>query len=96
MKLSSFPGCCTARVLRDFGGTPLSSGCKGKIENKEIRGWLEDRIRRSKGTNCLVVMTNSHQKNVNKILKELGFKHSDWMSKDQHPEAKIKLWWKEP
>lgn len=93
---TAFPGCCTARILSNLGGTGLSGGRKKAWTQDETRIWLQARIKDWRRHSCLVVMTNDQQKAVNKVLKELGFKHSDWMSKSQHPESKLKLWWKEP
>ena len=96
MKSTSFPGCCTARVLRDFGGTSLALDRKAGRTKVSIKRWLESQIKNWAGHSCLIVTTNSEQTTANKVLKELGFKHSAWMSKLQHPEAKLRLWWKEP
>ena len=95
MKLVQFPGCCTAFIGHNFGGTPLAAGKKSVTAKTEIRQWLKLRIN-THGSGCLVVMTNSQQTAANSVLLELGFKHSAWMSKQQHPESKIRLWWKEP
>jgi len=96
MKLSEFPGCCTAFVANDFGGTNLSSGKKGYITKVKIRAWLKATMEGPNGHACIVVMTNDVQHAANSVLLELGFKHSAWMSKTQHPGSKIRLWWKEP
>ena len=96
MKLSEFPGCCTAFVAHDLGGTHLSAGKKGKISKTKIKAWLEAQRKELNGEACIVIITNNDQKAANSALKELGFKHSTWMSKKQHPESKIRLWWKEP
>jgi len=96
MKIQQFPGCCTAKVCHDFGGTKLSSGITGEIPKKNITLWIKRKIKDHNGCDCLVVITNKAQKTANSVLLELGFKHSKWMSKAQHSESKIRLWWKEP
>lgn len=96
MKQKSFPGCCTARVLHDLGGTSLSMGKKDDWPEAKLKAWLESKVKTHKGDNCLVVITNNKQTVANKILKDLGFGSSGWMSKSQHSESRIKLWWKEP
>ena len=96
MRLSEFPGCCTAFVAHDLGGTHLSEGKQGNIAKAKIKAWLRATRKDLDGTACLVVMTNDDQQAANSVLLELEFKHSAWMSKEQHPESKIRLWWKEP
>lgn len=95
MHESEFPMCCTAKVVCDFGGTRTSAGNQGPTDEDELRKWLRNKIRyKSKGT-VLVAMTNSTQKVANKVLRELGFSHSKWMSKSQHRSTKLRLWWKQ-
>jgi len=96
MKLVEFLGCCTALICHDFGGTPLASGKKSKVAKAKIKQWLKEQNRHTLGRRCLVIITNNQQTAANSVLLELGFKHSAWMSKTQHPESKIRLWWKEP
>lgn len=96
MKKVNFPGCCTAYVLYDLGGTKLSEGRKSNLPRKQIKDWIKAMIQECVGCRCPVIMTNSDQTVANGVLLELGFKHSAWMSKRQHSESKIRLWWKEP
>lgn len=96
MKSVNFPGCCTAKVLHNLGGTPLAAGRKSNWPEEKLKAWLMVKIRNYRGRSCLVVTTNDQQTTVNKVLKELGFEHSAWMSKTQHSESKLRLWWKEP
>ena len=96
MKSRPFPGCCTASILYDFGGTILSQGEKGNIGAERIRNYLKKKAKDATGYDCLVVITNDKQKIANEILEDLGFEHSEWMSKIPHPESKIRLWWLPP
>lgn len=96
MKTKNFPGCCTAVIYHDFGGSNLCAGTTEDVAREKITTWLNNKIAVSKGWKCIVIITNSEQKIANKVLLDLGFKHSKWMSKNQHPESKIRLWWKEP
>jgi hypothetical protein len=96
MKLASFPGCCTAHVLHNLGGSQLSAGRKSPHTKKDLRDWIQLQVDSYAGRRCFVVMTNDDQTAANSVLKELGFKHSRWMSKQQHPESRLRLWWKEP
>jgi hypothetical protein len=96
MKLANFPGCCTAHVIHDLGGSQLSNGRRSPHTKAALRRWLETRINSYSGRRGLVVMTNDDQTAANSVLSELGFRHSGWMSKQQHPESRLRLWWKEP
>jgi hypothetical protein len=96
MKSTSFPNCCTATVLYDFGGTALSAGDKTFTSAKVIRNYLRKEMDAARDYHCLVVMTNSEQEVANKVLLEMGFEHSPWMRKYQHSESKIRLWWLPP
>jgi len=96
MKTRAFPNCCTADIVYDLGGTPLSGEYIEDRPEEEIKKYLEDKIRHVKGYKCIVIMTNSQQTIANRILRELKFKASSWMKKTTHPESKIRLWWKEP
>lgn len=90
-----FPMCCTARIICDFGGTLTSAGDTGPTDEAELRKWIKGRMKyKSRGT-VMVGITNSSQKIANKILLELGFSHSKWMSKAQHRGTKMRLWWKQ-
>jgi len=96
MRIKQFPGCCTAKICHDFGGSYLSAGITSDISKEKIADWLNKKIKEFKGEQCLVIITNKDQEIANAVLLELGFKHSRWMSKKLHPESKIRLWWKEP
>ena len=96
MKSTNFAGCCTAKIIYDFGGTELSAGLTGKRTLKSIRAYLRKKINDAHGSTCLVAITNNEQKGANRVLKEMGFSCSPWMKKWQHAESKIRLWWKPP
>jgi len=95
MKSQSFPNCCTARILSDLGGTSLSAGRRAPIDEDEIKAWIQQRMQYISRGHVFVVITNSEQDAANKVLRELGFSHSKWMSKAQHRETKMRLWWKQ-
>jgi hypothetical protein len=95
MKVQGFPMCCNAHILNDFGGTQLTSGKKKTGTYGQLLEDLDHYIK-SYGNKCLVAFTNSEQVLPNKALRYMGFKHSVWMSKAQHPETKLRLWWREP
>ena len=96
MDSRDFPGCCTAEVLFDFGGTVLSSGQKRARGKQVMRAYIKKRIKYSAGKRCLIAITNDSQTAANSVLREMGFSHSPWMKKLQHPESKIRLWYLTP
>jgi hypothetical protein len=96
MRQTDFPGCCTAQILYDLGGTTLSAGRKSNYRKSDIEDWLDDELKMAEGTVCTVIITNDTQLQVNNLLVKRGFKHSAWMKKKQHSDSKIRLWWKEP
>jgi hypothetical protein len=96
MRITDFPNCCTAKIVYDFGETAVSGMYKGARTKKEVRKYLKEELLWSRGVACVVVITNSSQKNTNAVLRELGFCHSPWMEKKPHSNTKIRLWWKPP
>ena len=95
MKSQLFPNCCTARILSDFGGTNLSAGDRAPTDEDELKTWIHHRMQYTSRGHMFVVITNSKQNVANRVLRELGFSHSKWMSKAQHSESKMRLWWKQ-
>jgi hypothetical protein len=95
MKSQAFPNCCTAKILSDFGGTNLSAGNQAPTSEDGMRAWVQQRMQYVSRGHVFVVITNSAQDVANRVLRELGFSHSKWMSKAQHSESKMRLWWKQ-
>lgn len=97
MKHESFPMCCTATIIYDFGQTRLSAGRTAPRSEDSIRSFIQERMGGyATGSGRLfVAITNSDQKTAAKVLRELGFSHSKWMSKIQHSRTKMRLWWKQ-
>jgi len=95
MKSQMFPNCCTARILSDFGGTPVTGGQRRAASEDEVMVWIQRRMNAVGRGQVFVIMTNSDQDTANKVLRQLGFSHSKWMKKTQHPQTKMRLWWKQ-
>jgi hypothetical protein len=98
MELIGFTGCCTAQVIAGFGQT-VNGDWEFRpdevLSTSQIKaglGILLNRARRS-GQAVVTVTTNDKQVNANKALNEVGFESSIWMSKTQHPETRLRLWW---
>jgi len=95
MKIDEFPMCCNAYILTDFGGTRITAGEKMERTTEQFITDLGTWIQHY-GHKCLTAFTNNEQTNVNAALEACGFECSDWMEKRQHPETKIRLWWRKP
>ena len=95
MKTLDFPHCCTAKIVADFGESVFAEGGAKDYTLKEVESFLKAAIKdiyNSKRA-AIVATTNSDQKIANKALRNLGFSHSNWMSKEQHSKTKIRIWW---
>lgn len=93
--MEDFPSCCTAMILSQFGESEVAEGGYEEQNFKRLKSYIEHNLKaiRSQGFAMVCVTTNNEQKITNKVLLEIGFKHSAWMSKTNHPETKIRLWW---
>lgn len=94
--VTGFPFCCTAKVLHGFGGTPTAQSGTGSLLTykayREQLASLEESNRRY-GYAVLVVTLNSDQKKADKVLLERGYIASPWMSKPNHPDKKLRLYY---
>ena len=98
VKSRSFPYCCTAKVICNFGETHTSEGGSYHAEYERIKSEVERLMRnhltgRFSPDAILTAITNNEQKVANKVLRELGWKSTKFVSKQAHPETKIKLWY---
>lgn len=91
-----FPNCCTARVLKGFGDGECvyDSGDYMDHKTRVTRIKRELNMAKADGMGIVTAITSTEQKEGAKALRECGFRSSKWASKDQHPETKIKLWYK--
>lgn len=96
MDIKSFPFCCTAKIILDFGESRLSEGGAQLNTVASIKKYIKNQIKSfyNSGMAVFVAITNNEQVNANIALEQTGFLSSGWMGKKQHPESRIKLWWK--
>ena len=96
MKTYSFPHCCTAKVITDFGESNIAEGGNRSVTYEEIKTYIETQLKSyyTQHLAMFVIITNSEQVTANKVLLDMKFGHSPWMEKGQHPETKVRLWWK--
>jgi hypothetical protein len=90
-----FPYCCTAKILVNFGESCISEGDNFQVDADIVKAELKNQIYLEKisGKALVVATTNTQQKTANRVLKELGFSHSEWLQKEQHKNTKVRLWY---
>lgn len=96
MEIRNFPGCCTMKVAVGLGDTRTAEyNAYGSTDADDVEEELLELVEGYKeaGMAVLTVTTNNQQKVANKVLKRMGFSHSKWCSKTQHPETRVRLWW---
>ena len=92
-----FPGCCTAKVILDFGQTKTAEYGDDKYTEEEIEQYIikqEKVFEMYKNIALLVAITNNEQTVAATVLKRLGFRCTRSAGKKQHPDTKIRLWFK--
>lgn len=102
MKVSEYPGCCTAVVLSGFGNSQTGErGLEVPADGhspEEFERLVKQKLDYYLGTMGKAVVTctlTDEQDKEAKVLKKLGFKHSRWISKRAHRETRLRLYWKE-
>lgn len=102
MKVSDFPGCCTANVLSGFGNseTGMRTGDvpAGGYTPEQFERMVQQKIDYYLGTMGRAILTatlTDEQVKEAKVLKKLGFKHTRWIKKRAHRETRLRLYWKE-
>lgn len=97
MERLDFPGCCTIEVIVGLGGTRTAEYTgDGRQTDEEMEVHLAHHLSRAKrgGNGIAVVTTNDQQTQANRVLRKTGWRSSRFAAKAQHPETKVKLWWK--
>lgn len=92
MRITEMPGCCTARVLVDFGQ-----------ERNSVYGWDGDQNVNQKELNKLLsfwkrygiayiiaTLTESQTKGI-QLLKDNGFEHTPFIEKPRHEYSKLSV-----
>ena len=97
MNTVNFPACCTAIIINNFGESAVAEGGNKKYTEEQIEKYIKETVdlHRQFGKALAVVTTNSEQTVANKVLRKLKFKHSKWVSKKQHAETKVRIWYLE-
>lgn len=82
MKTSSFPGCCTARILHKFN--------KFNTKDKILQVL---NIAKNDGLAMVVISLTDKQTNSYELCKSIGFRFTRAASKGNHPNTKLRLGW---
>lgn len=98
MNISGIDSCCTARILSGFGRAAAAMNPEEYDAAKRFPNTKEALLNellsaKRTGNAVVIAFTNNKQHEGNKLLREVGFKRTKWMSKEQHPETKLRLWW---
>ena len=94
--VEDFPYCCTGNIICGLGESRVAEGGTYHLSKQELKHWIENTVasRKRAGEAFIAVTTNNEQRVANSVLLELGFSHSPWMTKERHPETKVRIWWK--
>ncbi len=104
MQSTSFPQCCTANILIGMGNSHTAgfdaiqaSRTNGTTDADMAKQFIYhmDRAKRQ-GLATLVVTLNSDQTQANRVLesmRKLGWRSSNWMTKRNHKETLLRIWY---
>lgn len=92
MRVHEFPGCCSAHIIGDLGGTGTSYGRAGVKTAKELLVELSVKSNWIKRDGIISATTNSDQKEANKFLRKMGFRSSKPSTSGNHGKS-IRIWW---
>lgn len=100
IKIEMFPACCTGVLMSAFGGYAAVGGVEYDQDGREqpeqvIHRTVSATIQNAafNGDAFVCVTSNNKQVRLNKILRELGFESTPWMSKKKHVNTKVRIWW---
>lgn len=94
MKVMSFPGCCTTKILVEFG-QERAAEFREAIPKDNTPENLERTLLSCKrmGNGMVTAILTQNQTHGIALLEGAGFKNTGWMSKDAHPENEIALFY---
>lgn len=87
---------CTVQIIAGFGEENTAYHSIRPDEEWTESSLRDAIIRELEGHRCkamVVAYTTQNQKLANKVLKDLGFQHTRWCSKEKHEETKLRMWW---
>lgn len=104
MQAVTFPQCCTANILIGMGESPTASfnamqasGSNGTTDTDMASQFIRHMdFAKRQGLATLVVTLNSDQTRANRVLesmRKLGWRSSNWMTKRNHKETQLRIWY---
>lgn len=95
MQNTGFPFCCTGEVIYKFGQSPTNATGHIVPKESELRAEIIEALNTYKayGYAFICATLNQEQKVARKVLYNMGFKYSGWMSKTKHSETDVRLYW---
>src|SRR5690554_6223015 len=92
MRITEMPGCCTARVLVDFGQEENSIYGRGgdhNVNQKELNKLLG--FWKRYGIAYIIATLTERQTKGIKLLKDNGFEHTPFIEKPRHEDTKLSV-----
>src|SRR5690554_2183081 len=90
MRIEEMPGCCTARVLVDFGQEGNSMYGRGgdyNVDQKELNKLLS--FWKRYGIAYIIATLTERQTKGIQLLKDNGFEHTPFVEKPRHEDSKV-------
>jgi hypothetical protein len=94
MQIIPFINCCSAQIIYDFGGTDAAIMGSGRPTDKAS---LKTSIKKAIDNypqGILIAITNSQQKIAMESLEEMGFHHTEKISKQIHEDTQLIIWYR--
>lgn len=92
MRITEMPGCCTARVLVDFGQERNSMYGRGgdhNVNQRELNKLLS--FWKRYGIAYIIATLTERQTKGIKLLKDNGFEHTPFIEKPRHEDSKLSV-----
>ena len=92
MRITEMPGCCTARVLVDFGqegNSMYGQGGDHNVNQRELNKLLI--FWKRYGIAYIIATLTERQTKGIKLLKDNGFEHTPFIEKPRHEDTKLSV-----
>lgn len=95
LKSTEFPWCCTGKIIFNFGESSVNASGGFTPSEEDLRRQVVEQmgICKQYGHAFVCATVTQEQKIARRVLYNMGFKYSKWMSKSKHPENQVRLYW---
>jgi len=95
MENNTLSYCCTGEVFGKMGETYTAQGGAGIPDVEELKEEIRElrRAKRDSGYAFVMCTINDQQPQAQKMLEDLYFQHSEWMTKTYHEETRVRIYW---